>query len=80
MLTLLMLVFQAIEITYNFRDGVCDNGVRFIAAGFPRICYIPNCQEGPTDTETIKTSLGSTLDIYYWHKFDNWSRELCNME
>ena len=38
--------FGAIEITYNFNDGMGDNGIMFIAAGFPRVCYIPNCQEG----------------------------------
>ena len=38
--------FCAITITYDFANVKSNDGTMYIAAGIPRPCYLPNCQEG----------------------------------
>ena len=37
---------QTIVIRYHFSDGMSETGTMYKAAGFPRVCYIPDSPEG----------------------------------
>ena len=37
---------QTIAIRYAFSDGISESGTRYSAAGFPRVCFVPDCPEG----------------------------------
>lgn len=46
--------FRTIIINYSFSDGRTGTGTNYSAAGFPRVCYIPDNPEGRKVLELLK--------------------------
>ncbi|KAI6649190.1 E3 ubiquitin-protein ligase DTX2 [Oopsacas minuta] len=45
--------YGTIKIRYGFHHGVSETGTKYNAAGFPRVCYVPDCPEGKTVLELL---------------------------